>query len=162
MPDVTTRDVPIAEIFKRLTELEAGRAENNKQIEIDRTTFTAALVRLEEKFVDELRGIHEVLKTIAKGESFGCMTEAAAVASLQKDVAALQKAIDSKADRDFVDTTADKKAREVVALALVEAKKEEDKNDAVLNTKMNGLYLLLTGVGVTILTFAILHFMGKI
>ena len=66
---------PFNEIFKRIHELEEGRNENNRNIAL-----------LEQKFLLEVRGIHDILKTIAAGESFGCQKHDARITAIEKDV----------------------------------------------------------------------------
>lgn len=79
MPPLTEDN--LQEIFSRIRELEAGRNENNRNIAL-----------LEQKFLIEVTGIHEALKQIVSGESYGCQKHEARIAAIEKDV------IDKKAD----------------------------------------------------------------
>lgn len=138
MPPIT--EDQLVGIYDKLNMLEAGRAKNDKQIELNQQEFRAALLRTEEKFIDELKNVNVSLKTIADGKAYGCMEEDKRVSAIEKDVALLQKTVEVKVDRDFVDVAAENKARAIVALALVDAKKLEDLSDATIDAKIEKIY----------------------
>lgn len=117
---------------------------------------------MESNIHGRLESIDEKLALLVEGKAGNCIREDARLKRVEERQDYVYTTMANKVDKEFVTATSDLAAKAVVALALVEAEKQHTKVTDTLNTKMNGLYLLLSGIAITIVTFSILHFMGKL